>query len=132
MSQEAEKGLPRRGRAPQHVPFCDRIGRARRKQSEHSATPPRVVRPWFFVPDFLSLLAMDSAAIAVTCYASGYFASFMALPLDFVSIASDTLLNTLAAPLADRALSSLDDVHQGRVIFFHSSYLRLANEEKPL
>jgi hypothetical protein len=95
-------------------------------------TPPRGDCPRFFVPDFLSLLAMDSAAIAVTCHDSGYFARFMALPLDFVSIASDTLLNTLAAPLADRALSSLDDVHQGRVIFFHSSYLRLANEEMPL
>ena len=71
----------------------------------------------------------------------------MAPPLDFVSIATDTLRNTLAAPLAERALSSLDDVHQGRVIFLHSSYWRLAywrlaywrlaywrlaNEEKPL
>jgi hypothetical protein len=81
-------------------------------------TPPRGECLRFFVPDFLSLLAMDSAAIAVTCHDSGYFARFMALPLDFVSIASDTLPNTLAAPLADRALSSLDDVHQGRVIFF--------------
>jgi hypothetical protein len=56
----------------------------------------------------------------------------MAPPLDFAWIATDTLSNTLAAPLAERALSSLDDVHQGRVIFLHSSYLRLVNEEKLL
>jgi hypothetical protein len=38
---EKQKGLSRRGIALQHVRFRDRIGRARRKQSKHSATLSR-------------------------------------------------------------------------------------------
>ena len=80
----------------------------------------------------LALLAMNSAAIARTCRDSGHFVRFMAPPLDFVLITTDTSCNTLAAPLADRATSPLDDVHQGRVIFLRSTDLRSSNEEKPL
>jgi hypothetical protein len=79
-----------------------------------------------------ALLAMNSAAIVRTCRDSGHFVRFMAQPLDFVSITTDTSCNTLAAPLADRATSPLDDVHQGRVIFLRSSYLLSANKEQPL
>ena len=79
-----------------------------------------------------ALLAMDSAVIGRTCRDSGHFVRFMDPPLDFVSITTDTSFNTLAAPLADRASSPLDDVHQGRVIFLRSSYLRSINREKPL
>ena len=79
-----------------------------------------------------ALLAMNSAAIARTCRDSAHFIRFMAQPLDFVSITTDTSCNTLAAPLADRATSPLDDVHQGRVIFLRFSYLLSANEELPL
>ena len=79
-----------------------------------------------------ALLAMNSAAIARTCRDSGHFVRFMDSPLDFVSITTDTSCNTLAAPLAERATSPLDDVHQGRVIFLRSSYLRSVNREKLL
>jgi len=79
-----------------------------------------------------ALLAMNSAAIVRTCRDSGHFIRFMAQPLDFVSITTDASCNTLAAPLADRATSPLDDVHQGRVIFLRFSYLLSANEELPL
>ncbi len=78
------------------------------------------------------LLAINAAAIVRTCRDSGHFVRFMAQPLDFVSITTDTSCNTLAAPLADRAISPLDDVHQGRVIFLRSCYLLSANEEQPL
>ena len=78
-----------------------------------------------------ALLAMNFAAIARSYRDSGHFTLIMALPLDFVSITTDTSCNTLAAPLADRASSPLDDVHQGRVIFLRSFYLRSANEEHP-
>jgi hypothetical protein len=78
------------------------------------------------------LLAMNFAAIGRTCRDSGHFIRFMAQPLDFVSITTDTSCNTLAAPLADRATSPLDDVHQGRVIFLRFSYLLSVNEELPL
>lgn len=79
-----------------------------------------------------ALLAMNFAAIARTCRDSGHFIRFMAQPLDFVSITTDTSCNTLAAPLADRAASPLDDVHQGRVIFLRSFNLRSAKEEQLL
>ena len=79
-----------------------------------------------------ALLAMNSAVIARTCRDSGHFVRFMDSPLDFVSITTDTSCNTLAAPLADRATSPLDDVHQGRVIFLRSAYLQSINREKPL
>ena len=67
-----------------------------------------------------------------TCRDSGHFVRFIDSPLDFVTITTDTFCNTLAAPLADRATSPLDDVHQGRVIFLRSFYLRLVHREKPL
>jgi hypothetical protein len=38
---EKQKGLSRQGRTAQHVRFRDRIGRQRRKQTKHSARPPR-------------------------------------------------------------------------------------------
>ena len=49
MSQEAQTGLLRRGRAPQNVGFRDRTGRQRRKQSKQSATQSRGDCPRFLV-----------------------------------------------------------------------------------
>ena len=79
-----------------------------------------------------ALLAMNSAVIARTCRDSGHYDRFMDSPLDFPGMSTDTSGNTLAAPLADRASSPLDDVHQGRVIFLRSAYLRPVNRELPL
>ena len=45
--RESQKGMERRGRTPQNVRSRDRIGVQRRKQSKHSATPPRGDSPWF-------------------------------------------------------------------------------------
>jgi hypothetical protein len=39
--ERQQKGLSRRGRVPQTIRFCDRIGRQRRKKGKHSATSPR-------------------------------------------------------------------------------------------
>ena len=47
MKEREQKRLSRRGKAPQNVRFRVRIGRRRRKQSKHSATPPRGDSPWF-------------------------------------------------------------------------------------
>jgi hypothetical protein len=49
MSQEAQKGLSRRGRALQNVRFCDRSGRQRRQGGKQSATQSRGDCPRFLV-----------------------------------------------------------------------------------
>jgi hypothetical protein len=49
MSQEAQKGLSRRGRASQNIGFCDRIVRRRWKQGKHTATPSHGDCPRFLV-----------------------------------------------------------------------------------
>jgi hypothetical protein len=53
MSQEAQMGRPRQGKALQHVGFCDRTHLSRRKQSQHAATPFRGECPRFLVPGCL-------------------------------------------------------------------------------
>jgi len=69
----------------------------------------------------LALLAMNSAAIAKTYFEHGQFVRFMQLPLNFRLITTGPSCNTLAAPLFDWAINPLNDVHQGRVIFFDSA-----------
>ena len=51
MSREVHHGAFTKGRVLQNVRFRDRIGRQRRKQSKHSATPSRGDCPRFLVID---------------------------------------------------------------------------------
>ena len=67
MSQLTQKGLSQRGRALQHVGFCDSTGRQRGKQSEHSATPPRGDCPRFLVSMSSKLHPITRELSPVSC-----------------------------------------------------------------
>ena len=61
MSQDAQKGLPRRGRALQNVRFCDRTGRQRRKKA--SIPPPHRAGT---VPGFSSMCSSQLPFVVTT------------------------------------------------------------------
>jgi len=82
----------------------------------------------------VSLESVDQRESAEIADISGIFGSCQRvsalasrIPLDFPGILTDTLSNTLAAPLLRMVSCHHNDVHQGRVLF-----LRLSNQEGPL